>query len=401
MTSQSQFPEIGIICFVPDNWSSTWTTRHHIITRLGRYFKVFWVNPTPYWREIFNLKNFLKNSKKTDYKNDLGIYIHTPFMMFPKFYSPKILASFSEYLRLYYLQKFVTSIGIKKILLYIWRPDFCEMLFKIKHDWSCYHIDDEYSFSEKEQPLGTNEKVLLSSTDQVIIHSPALMEKKGKFNKNTLYVTNGVDYKSYILPHKEPKDLINIPHPRIVYVGMIKKQLNLQLLLDLSKRHSMWNFIFIGPKNATVNDTLYNRLYEQKNVYFLGKKSVEDLPKYIQHMNVGLLPYLLNDYTKYIYPLKLHEYLASGLPAVGSSIRSLKDFSHVIYLANSIDEWSESIEKALKPEEMSKEKVSIRQSVAKEYDWDHLVFKIAKSFCGLLGNDYVEQLDTFIQNQKV
>lgn len=68
--------------------------------------------------------------------------------------------------------------------------------------------------------------------------------------------------------------------------------------------------------------------------YFLGHKPREVACIYPQHIDVCMLPYKMNDYTKYIYPLKLHECLDGGRPIVGRPIRSLLDFAHVIKLAN-------------------------------------------------------------------
>ena len=77
------------------------------------------------------------------------------------------------------------------------------------------------------------------------------------------------------------------------------------------------------------------------NVYFLGGKPTACLGGYPQHFDVCIMPYQVDDYTKYVYPLKLHEYLASGKPVVSSSIRSVEDFRHVVALAGSREQWSQ------------------------------------------------------------
>jgi hypothetical protein len=82
------------------------------------------------------------------------------------------------------------------------------------YDLSIYHIDDEYSFSPTEVEMSSAERTLLTSVDQVFIHSPGLMEKKGLFNPNTEFVPNGVSYASFATPGAEPDDLRDIPHPR-------------------------------------------------------------------------------------------------------------------------------------------------------------------------------------------
>ena len=82
-----------------------------------------------------------------------------------------------------------------------------------------------------------------------------------------------------------------------------------------------------------------------------GGKPTESLGAYPQHFDVCLMPYRMDDYTKYVYPLKMHEYLAGGKPVVSSRIRSVEDFRHVVTIAGSREEWSQAIEQALSAEE--------------------------------------------------
>ena len=135
------------------------------------------------------------------------------------------------------------------MVLYIWRPDFAGAL-DAPHDLSIYHIDDEYSFSPIEVEIPSTERTLLTSVEnQVFIHSPGLMDKKGFFNPNTEFVPNGVSYESFATPVPEPDDLRNIPHPRIGYVGWIKRMLDCDLLLQLMTANPQWSFVFVGPRS--------------------------------------------------------------------------------------------------------------------------------------------------------
>jgi glycosyltransferase involved in cell wall biosynthesis len=267
-------------------------------------------------------------------------------------------------------------------------------LEKVEHDLSFYHIDDEYSFSPVEQGISSEEYALMTKVDQVFVHSPGLLEKKGHINPNTAYVNNGVDYLAYSTPYDEPADMRKIPHPRLGYTGVIKNQLNWDLLTDLSSRYQDCSFVFVGPM-APHPEIIgpIEKMSRFPNVYFLGAKSVKELTGYPQHFDVCIMPYLADDYTKYIYPLKLHEYLASGRPVVGTTIPSLLEFADVISLVNTPEEWSLAIRKELAPEAMSEERVHIRQSIAKRYDWDTLIQKITHTFCQRLGSPYLEQFE--------
>jgi glycosyltransferase involved in cell wall biosynthesis len=179
------------------------------------------------------------------------------------------------------------------------------------------------------------------------------------------------------------------------YVGIIKHQLDLTLLATLAERHRQWSFVLVGPRrHRGEQTTLIHRLSQMPNVYFLGGKPVDALPAYVQHMDVCMLCYEVNDYTKFIYPLKLHEYLASGRPVVGSPIRSLQDFAHIIRLARTTYEWSTALNEMLAPAAQSAALIEARQRIARQYDWNTLVERIARAWCDRLGPSYVERLES-------
>jgi hypothetical protein len=90
------------------------------------------------------------------------------------------------------------------------------------------------------------------------------------------------------------------------------------------------------------------------------------------------MPYCLDDYTKYVYPLKLHEYLATGQPVVSSRMHSVEEFEGVVAIGDTQEQWSDLIKHSLSERENSPERRAQRQAVAREFDWDILVQKIVR-----------------------
>ena len=255
------------------------------------------------------------------------------------------------------------------------------------YDLSYYRISDEYTFSETEQPIGQLEAGLISRVDKVFVLSPAMLEKKGFLNSDTIWVPNGVDYAAYSAPTVEPEDLHAIPHPRIGYVGLLKHQLDFPLLISLAQRHKEWSFVLVGPQgNLGPSAPLFQKFLEMENVHWLGEKRRNDLPAYMQHVDVCMLPYKVNGYTKFIYPLKLHAYLASGRPVVGTPIRTLQDFSQTIKLARTQEDWSNAITNSLSSGPVSHELVEARRKIASQHDWSIIVDIISREICENLGS---------------
>jgi len=386
-------PDVGITAIVPDEWGGPWESRHQVLTRLAKYFNVVWVNPVGWWNEAwFGTRSDKSLSSQT---RDLpyGFSVFEKSYFFPSFGKPWIDYA-SEYGRLAVARNTLRKRGSKAHVLYIWRDSFFSAMDRGRYDVSCYHIDDEYTFSAVDLPIRPREENLIKRVDQVFISSPALMAKKGHLNSQTARIPNGVSVREYITPKNEPEDMEGIPHPRIGYVGIIKRQLNIDVLLEVAIRHPEYSFVFVGPKRSDLRSDgkKWEKLESLSNAYFVGGKLVSELPAYTQHMDVCMLCYSVNDYTKYIYPLKLHEYLAAGRPIVGAPLESLKAFAEHIHFAVSADEWEAGIRLALSDSSRSNEMVEARKNIAREHDWDVLVHKIAHKICASLGPSYVARL---------
>src|SRR5215813_3488087 len=235
------FADVGVIALVPDEWEIPWQPRHHVLTRLSQYFNVVWCTPAPWWREWRNQS--APAHEHIDYGTapTAGLIVYRPERWLPEVGWPRFLTHWTRQQRLQRAKRILLNQGCRKTILYVWRPEYSWALDLIDHDLSCYHIDDEYTFSVIEKPLDECEARLIARVDQVFIHSRALLEKKGKLNPQTLFVPNGVDYRAYASPQTEPADLKPIPRPRIGYVGRIKRQLNPSLLTALAQRHREWS----------------------------------------------------------------------------------------------------------------------------------------------------------------
>jgi glycosyltransferase involved in cell wall biosynthesis/SAM-dependent methyltransferase len=387
--SKPLVPDVGVIAMVPDSWNSWWQPRHHVLSKLAQYFQIVWVTPASDWREALRSR---RNSDTADGSRPPGLLVYEPEFWLPKVYHPKWIERLTFDARVKRARRLLSGRGCRKIILYLWRPEFAPALSSIPFDLSCYHIDDEYSFSEVEGPIDPVEMSLISKVGLVLIHSPRLLERKGAINPNTAFIPNGVDFEVYAKAVPEPSDLAAIPHPRIGYSGLIKKQLDWPLILGLIKRHLKWSFVFVGPPSSHPEIVpIIKELSAYPNVYFVGGKSVPHLAAYPQHFDVCIMPYRVDGYTNQIYPLKLHEYLASGRPIVSAPIRSLRDFSKVIALADGVDEWSNALAYALEPAAACPTAATARREIAREYDWGRLVRKIADRFCDGLGTDHTKR----------
>jgi len=382
--------DVGILALVYHEWGPVWMTPHHVLTRLARYFHVVWSEPPHDWRNFrrsFNRQHVLDVNSELSIPPGFHVYVPEPWL--PKFCRPSWLEGFAFERRLKRAIRRLMREGCRKLVLYVWHPQFEPALSYRDFDLKIYHVDDEYSFSPNPPPTDPRELRVLKNVDQVFVVSPSLLERKGTINPHTAFMPEGVDYQLYATPTAEPEDLAPIPRPRIGYTGNLKLQLDWPLLRELAMRHPQWQFVFVGPtmKGHGIKGYI-SEMSQLKNVHFLGPKSVTALASYPQHFDVCIMPYRVDGYTNNIYPLKLHEFLASGRPAVSSTIRSLWDFSNVIALVDGPGDWSQAIAGALQAPATCRASIAGRQKIARDHDWGNLIDSLAFTICERLGPEF-------------
>lgn len=379
-SSPWQRTDIGIIGLMAEEWGPRWSTRHQVMARLARMFPTIWVSPpcerpdvpARAWDALRRRQPAVRPS------GEPGLEVYTPEFWLPHLYRPAPLADALFRWRLRRAASLLRRRGVRHLVLYIWRPNYHQAPALLGSDLVVYHVDDDYAFSDTEAPTSPQEEELLRGAGLVIVHSPGLMRKKGGYNPQTMMSPNGGDFAVFATPQPAPADLLDIPSPRLGYTGAIKKHLDWDLIEGLATHNPSWNLVFVGDReNHPELEPTLDRLARFPNIHFLGVRPYVEVPAYVQHFDVCLMPYARMGHNNYIYPLKLHEYLAAGRPIVASPIATLESFGGAIRLESDLDGWTRAIADALAPEALSPAAIEGRRAVARQHDWDLLVGRIA------------------------
>jgi glycosyltransferase involved in cell wall biosynthesis len=385
-------PDIGLLALPYHRYSTRWMTPHHVLTRLSTYFHVVWLEPPLHWREAGLAGQRLRELWELAATLPPNFHIQPPEAWLPDVHRPGTLSRAVTRARIRRAWQRLRFLGCDTRVIHLWHHRFHAALGVGEPHLSLYHIDDEYSFMREPGPMEPGERRVLGDVDQVFAISPALMQRKGGINTHMAFAPEGVDYELYASPLPEPADMAGLPHPRIGYTGFLKDQLDWPLLRTLAERHPAWSFVFVGANKTTgATRAFVDDMAKMPNVHLLGAKTVWELAPYPQHFDVCTMPYSVTGYTHNIYPLKLHEYLASGRPAVGTPIRSLLDFVNVVGVAAGVDEWSASLAAALEPAATSDAAAHNRQQIARQHDWNVLVADIARTICERLGSRFAQR----------
>lgn len=214
----------------------------------------------------------------------------------------------------------------------------------------------------------------IALADAVFANSAYLADYARKYNPNSLDIGQGCETEMYQADfiHPEPPDLALIAHPRIGYVGFLTgERLDINLLEQLAVAKSEWQIVLIGPEEILFQQS---NLHNLKNVHFLGSKIPNQLPAYLQHLDVCINPQLINALTIGNYPRKIDEYLAMGKPTVATNTPAMKMFLPHVQLAIGVNEYQKAIEKALLPQNILERNDAI--DCAKGHTWEACIEQI-------------------------
>ncbi len=182
---------------------------------------------------------------------------------------------------------------------------------------------DQLSAFEGASPrLALLERQLLRRADIVFAGGRSLAEAKRRLHANVHLSPSSVDVKHFQTArrehavHDEPADQAALPWPRIGYFGVIDERIDYALLDAVAAMRPAWQFIFLGPTAKIDPATLPQR----PNLHWLGMKAYLELPSYLAGWNAGLMPFALNEATRYISPTKTPEFLAAGVPVVSTAV---------------------------------------------------------------------------------
>ena len=137
-----------------------------------------------------------------------------------------------------------------------------------------------------------------------------------------------------------PDDIAQLPTPLVGYFGVIDERIDLPLLHQAALRLPQISFVMIGPL-AKIEES---DLPKEPNLYYLGMKSYAELPHYLKAFDIAMMPFALNDATKYISPTKTLEYMAARKPIISTKIKDVaRDYSSCVSLIETADEFCEAI----------------------------------------------------------
>jgi glycosyltransferase involved in cell wall biosynthesis len=233
-------------------------------------------------------------------------------------------------------------------------------------------MDELANFRFAPPDIADRERFVMSKAEVVFTGGFQLFESKSKHHGNVHFYGCGVDVDHYgkarLEDTKVPDALASLPKPVFGYFGVIDERLDYELVAALAERFPDASVAMAGPF-AKIDP---NELPKHPNIHWLGQQKYEDLPSLVKGFDLCLMPFALNEATKYINPTKTLEYMAGGKPVVSTAIADVvRNFTPIVQVAHSPEEFVDAVERAWR----SPDADLIAEGIARAADatWDATV----------------------------
>lgn len=289
-----------------------------------------------------------------------GIFVLSPLLI-PAGHRRPVLRWLNRHLLQLAIKRTTCRLKFKNTLIWTYHPFMLDAISGMDTGPVLYHCVDDLAAIPGVDADGFRaaERQLLERADVVFTTALTLAEYCKQYNSNTHFLPNVVDVEHFgkaLESGPIPTDLARIPEPRLCYHGVLSDfKIDFQLLTDCARRKPEWSWVLIGEEREGQKSSLVAELKTLSNVYFLGYKPYAQLPDYLRGMQVGMLPSLINDYTRGMFPMKYYEYIAAGLRVVATPLGFTETSSDGLVSAGFSQEFIAAITSQLECVRLTKE----------------------------------------------
>jgi len=367
--------------FFSDDRSSIPTSTMHIADQIAAGTiaganRVFWVNIYTRLPKLSEFKKAFRiltqrGTQPAVNQQDTGstIISSTPIQI-PWFGIPA--RKFNGYFASRLFQKLVKQYDIHHPILVTNFPCAVDAFHSIRqfapHVPQIYYCVDDYTEYPglHSQHWKTMEQELFSIVDGAAFTSRDLMQNKQRRKTlPSLYLPHGVDYAHFACENAERVPIAaleKIKKPIVGFFGTMDTWVDISAIAYLAKRFPQCSFVVIG--RSVVPPTVLAGL---ENVHSLGQIPYSELPQYARYFDVGLIPFVMNDLTKAVNPLKLMEYYAIGIPVISTRLPDIVDVPGPLYFADTHEEYGNHLDTILRSDLSELRRQA--QEVARQNSW--------------------------------
>lgn len=296
---------IDLVCFSHLRWNFVYQRPQHLLSRFSNSTRVFFIEEPIFHNEA----DKLHISKTPE-----NVYVIIPHLRHGC--SQEEIINKQKQM----LNNLISVMEINNYFSWYYTPMALPFTDHLKPKMVVYDCMDELSaFKFAPAALKEKEQELLEKADVVFTGGYSIYEAKKTKHQNIFPFPSSIDknhFASARIINEDPVDQAQIPHPRFGFYGVIDERFDIEMIEQAAKARPEWQFILIGPIVKIDQETLPSFA----NIHYLGSKEYKELPSYLSGWDVAIIPFAINESTKFISPTKTPEYLAAGKPVISTPI---------------------------------------------------------------------------------
>ncbi|MEA2360952.1 MAG: hypothetical protein QOD71_97 [Thermoleophilaceae bacterium] len=322
-----------IVCLGFGEWDAElWTNQQHLMARLARRNRVLFLESLGLRQPRLAGPDLRRMARRVERaaagaRSVDGLHVLSPLVI-PVHGRPRINALNVRLLRAQ-VGRAARAVGLERPLLWSYVPQAEWLVETLQPSAIVYHCVDDIAAQKGVQAAAFRiaEARFAARADLVLASAPALAERMRALNDRVFYTPNVADTERFATALQDgPTDpgLAALPRPRIVFTGaVVATKLDLDLLEGVARARPGWSIALVGPVGAGDPRTDVSVLKRLPNVHLLGWRPYAALPEVLRGADAALVPYAINELTRSVFPMKVYEYLAAGLPVVTTPLPAL------------------------------------------------------------------------------
>lgn len=362
-----------LICFAHLRWDFVFQRPQHLLTRFSKQTRVYYIEE-PFF-DTDQAAGYLEVRSRGE-----QLWVLTPH--FPAGRS----AEENDLAQQELLKQWMQEQQITDFIAWYYTPMALGYSQDLKPVLTVYDCMDELSaFAGAPPQLLEREQELFRRANLVYTGGQSLYEAKRDKHRSVHAFPSSIDRKHFAQARTDmpdPEDQAPIGRVRLGFFGVIDERMDIQLVGEVARMRPDWQIVLLGPVVKIHPDSLPR----PANIHYLGMKSYQELPAYVSNWDVALLPFALNESTRFISPTKTPEYLAAGKPTVSTPItdviRPYGDLN-LVHIASRPEAFVEAVEAALQQKE-DREWLDRVDNYLSTISWDHTWAKMAHLMVGQL-----------------
>ncbi len=282
--------------------------------------------------------------------------------------------------------------GIDDYLAWFYTPMALPLLAELRPRAVVYDCMDELAaFKDAPRQLRQREQALMRTARLVLTGGPSLYEAKKTMHPNVLCLPSAVDATHYSPRNAASRiDLMlraeqiqgRIPGPRLGFFGVIDERLDIGLLEAVARAEPDWQLVMVGPV-AKIDAARLPRL---PNIHWLGAQPYQLLPQLVADWDVCLLPFALNESTRFISPTKTLEYMAAEKPVVSTAVHDVVAmYGDVVRIGRDAETFVDACRWALSETAYKRaERITEMLSTVSRHSWDNAAHRVQEAIAEVL-----------------